>query len=125
MLTELPSVAATSAVDLDTDKAVQEIIRGPQFADVTMLTIACVCLSVYVIVPHVDQAPCSRHRINTILESDRVLVLDAGRVCQEVYLLLQSVLTVCCQVVEFDLPQNLLANKQSAFHSLAAEAGLA
>lgn len=30
-----------------------------------------------------------------------------------------------CQVVEFDLPKNLLANKQSAFHSLAVEAGLA
>jgi ABC-type multidrug transport system fused ATPase/permease subunit len=31
---------ATSAVDLDTDKAIQEIIRGPDFANVTMLTIA-------------------------------------------------------------------------------------
>jgi len=31
---------ATSAVDLDTDKAIQEIIRGPDFADVTLLTIA-------------------------------------------------------------------------------------
>ena len=35
-------VLATSAVDLDTDKAIQEIIRGPDFADVTLLTIACV-----------------------------------------------------------------------------------
>ncbi|RDX54318.1 metal resistance protein YCF1 [Lentinus brumalis] len=78
---------ATSAVDLDTDKAIQEIIRGPQFAHVTMLTIA--------------------HRINTILESDRVLVLDAGK------------------VIEFDTPQALLANRQSSFYSLAAEAGLA
>ncbi|KAI0675473.1 metal resistance protein YCF1 [Trametes maxima] len=78
---------ATSAVDLDTDRAIQEIIRGPQFAHVTMLTIA--------------------HRVNTILESDRVLVLDAGK------------------VIEFDAPKNLLANKQSAFHSLAVEAGLA
>ncbi|KAG5338421.1 hypothetical protein C0989_007305, partial [Termitomyces sp. Mn162] len=31
---------ATSAVDLDTDRAIQEIIRGPSFADVTMFTIA-------------------------------------------------------------------------------------
>ena len=31
---------ATSAVDLDTDQAIQEIIRGPAFHDVTILTIA-------------------------------------------------------------------------------------
>ncbi|KAI0725334.1 metal resistance protein YCF1 [Fomitopsis betulina] len=78
---------ATSAVDLDTDKSIQDIIRGPLFADVTMLTIA--------------------HRINTIMESDRVLILSAG------------------EVTEFDSPKNLLSNKQSAFYSLAAEAGLA
>ncbi|EPQ56430.1 multidrug resistance-associated ABC transporter [Gloeophyllum trabeum ATCC 11539] len=76
---------ATSAVDLDTDKAIQDIIRGPQFAEVTMLTIA--------------------HRLNTILESDRVLVLEAG------------------QVVEWDSPSALLA-KDSVFRSLATEAGL-
>ncbi|PCH44281.1 multidrug resistance-associated ABC transporter [Wolfiporia cocos MD-104 SS10] len=78
---------ATSAVDLDTDRAIQEIIRGPLFADVTMLTIA--------------------HRINTIMESDCVLVLNAGK------------------VEEFDTPQNLLSNKESSFFSLAKEAGLA
>ena len=33
-------LVATSAVDLDTDAAVQEIIRGPLFRDVTILTIA-------------------------------------------------------------------------------------
>ena len=37
-----PLASATSAVDLDTDKAIQEIIRGPDFAGVTLLTIACV-----------------------------------------------------------------------------------
>jgi ATP-binding cassette subfamily C (CFTR/MRP) protein 1 len=31
---------ATSAVDLETDKAIQEIIRGPVFKGVTTLTIA-------------------------------------------------------------------------------------
>ncbi|KAJ3484887.1 hypothetical protein NLI96_g5332 [Meripilus lineatus] len=77
---------ATSAVDLDTDRAIQEIIRGPQFADVTMFTIA--------------------HRLNTIMESDRVLVLDAGK------------------VAEFDSPKNLLAKTDTSFYSLAAEAGL-
>ncbi|KAH7102795.1 metal resistance protein ycf1 [Auriculariales sp. MPI-PUGE-AT-0066] len=77
---------ATSAVDLESDKAIQDILHGPQFANVTMLTIA--------------------HRLHTIMESDRVLVLDAG------------------QVAEFDSPENLLANRDSRFYSLAAEAGL-
>jgi hypothetical protein len=31
---------ATSAVDLETDKSIQEIIRGPQFKNTTILTIA-------------------------------------------------------------------------------------
>ncbi|KIJ59434.1 hypothetical protein HYDPIDRAFT_118534 [Hydnomerulius pinastri MD-312] len=77
---------ATSAVDLDTDRAIQEIIRGPIFDDVTILTIA--------------------HRLNTIIESDRVLVLDQGK------------------VAEFEDPQVLLADKTSRFYSMAAEAGL-
>lgn len=34
------SLAATSAVDLETDKAIQQIIRGPQFEHTTILTIA-------------------------------------------------------------------------------------
>jgi ABC-type multidrug transport system fused ATPase/permease subunit len=77
---------ATSAVDLDTDRAIQEIIRGPIFHDVTILTIA--------------------HRLNTIIESDRVLVLDQG-----------------C-VAEYDAPEVLLADKTSRFYSMAFEAGL-
>lgn len=38
---------ATSAVDLDTDRAIQDIIRGPQFAEVTMLTIASVIATAF------------------------------------------------------------------------------
>ncbi|KII85750.1 hypothetical protein PLICRDRAFT_144304 [Plicaturopsis crispa FD-325 SS-3] len=81
----------TSAVDLDTDKAIQDIIRGPQFADVTMFTIA--------------------HRLNTIIESDRVLVLDAGKASRS-------------SIAELDTPQKLIDDPASMFHSLAAEAGL-
>ncbi|KAG2035311.1 P-loop containing nucleoside triphosphate hydrolase protein [Suillus americanus] len=79
-------VNSTSAVDLDTDRAIQEIIRGPIFRDVAILTIA--------------------HRLNTIMESDRVLVLDAGK------------------IAEFDTPKKLLENNGSIFRSMAMEAGL-
>lgn len=78
---------ATSAVDLDTDQAIQEIIHGPAFTDVTILTIA--------------------HRLNTIMDSNRVLVMDSGRIS------------------ELDSPANLLANPQSTFYALSKEAGLA
>lgn len=94
---------ATSAVDLDTDKAIQEIIRGPDFADVTMLTIAYVFSHLCRFLAKL----LLRHRLNTIMDSDRILVLDAGG------------------VIEFEHPEALLAKKESKFYSLAAESGLA
>ncbi|XP_078069644.1 ATP-binding cassette sub-family C member 10 [Mustelus asterias] len=66
---------ATASVDHKTDQLLQETIRE-QFADKTVLTIA--------------------HRLNTIMDSNRVLVLDAGR------------------VKEFDSP-TVLSNKQDSF----------
>jgi len=53
---------------VETDKVLQETIRT-EFADRTILTIA--------------------HRINTIMDSDRILLLSAGK------------------VVEFDAPENV------------------
>uniref|UniRef100_A0A182NES5 ABC-type glutathione-S-conjugate transporter n=1 Tax=Anopheles dirus TaxID=7168 RepID=A0A182NES5_9DIPT len=76
---------ATAAVDLETDDLIQKTIRT-EFADCTILTIA--------------------HRLNTILDSDRVLVLDKGL------------------VAECDSPQNLLANRDSIFFSMAKNAGI-
>ena len=46
------------------------------------------------------------HRIKTILDSDRVLVLEAGA------------------VQEFASPASLLANQDSAFASMARDAGI-
>jgi len=76
---------ATAAIDVQTDNVVHKIIRE-QFKDCTVLTIA--------------------HRINTILDSDRVMVLDKG------------------EIVELDKPQLLLKNAESAFYSLAKESGV-
>uniref|UniRef100_A0A6I8NPA0 ATP binding cassette subfamily C member 3 n=1 Tax=Ornithorhynchus anatinus TaxID=9258 RepID=A0A6I8NPA0_ORNAN len=76
---------ATAAIDLDTDDLIQGTIRT-QFAECTVLTIA--------------------HRLNTIMDYTRVLVLDAG------------------QVAEFDTPAALLAAK-GIFYGMARDAGLA
>lgn len=75
---------ATAAVDSQTDKIIQETIRE-EFGDKTIITIA--------------------HRIDTILDSDRILFLDRG------------------EVKEFDSPKVLLANKNSLFYSLCKEGG--
>ena len=52
---------ATASVDMESDAAIQTAIRTA-FVDCTMLTIA--------------------HRLNTIMDSDRVVVLDDGRVVE-------------------------------------------
>jgi ABC-type multidrug transport system fused ATPase/permease subunit len=52
---------ATSSVDGDTDLLIQKLIRE-EFSNFTVLTVA--------------------HRLDTIMDSDRVLVLDAGRVVE-------------------------------------------
>ncbi|XP_050313202.1 multidrug resistance-associated protein 1-like [Anthonomus grandis grandis] len=77
---------ATAAVDLETDDLIQKTIRTA-FADCTVLTIA--------------------HRLNTIIDSDRVLVLDKG------------------QIAEFESPNKLLENKESIFFGMCKDAGLA
>ena len=76
---------ATAAIDIETDELIQKTIRS-QFNDCTILTIA--------------------HRLNTIMDSDRIIVLDAGK------------------IAEFDTPQNLLANHNSIFYGMAEDAGL-
>ena len=75
---------ATAAIDVETDQVVQETIRTA-FKDRTILTIA--------------------HRLNTIMDSDRIIVLDNG------------------EVKEFDTPQALMADQSSLFFSLCEEAG--
>uniref|UniRef100_A0A8C1RES8 Uncharacterized protein n=1 Tax=Cyprinus carpio TaxID=7962 RepID=A0A8C1RES8_CYPCA len=76
---------ATAAVDLETDDLIQNTIRT-EFSHCTVLTIA--------------------HRLNTILDSSRVMVLDSGK------------------IVEFDSPSVLLNNQQGHFYSMAKDAGI-
>ncbi|KAG8247924.1 Canalicular multispecific organic anion transporter 1 [Homalodisca vitripennis] len=76
---------ATAAIDLETDDLIQATIRK-EFRDCTVLTIA--------------------HRLNTIMDSDRVLVLDKGH------------------IKEFDSPQNLLKSPSTIFYGMARDAGL-
>ncbi|KAK8748981.1 hypothetical protein OTU49_015623 [Cherax quadricarinatus] len=76
---------ATAAVDLETDDLIQQTIRR-EFASCTVITIA--------------------HRLNTIMDSTRIVVLDRG------------------EIKEFDTPATLLNNKNSIFYGLAKDAGL-
>ncbi|XP_077085852.1 ATP-binding cassette sub-family C member 3 isoform X2 [Siphateles boraxobius] len=75
---------ATAAVDLETDDLIQSTIRT-QFEDCTVFTIA--------------------HRLNTIMDYTRVLVLDKG------------------EIAEFDTPAALLAQR-GIFFGMAKDAGL-
>ncbi|XP_044261212.1 probable multidrug resistance-associated protein lethal(2)03659 [Tribolium madens] len=67
---------ATANVDSETDEMIQKTIRK-KFRECTVLTIA--------------------HRLNTVIDSDKILVMDAGI------------------VVEFDQPERLLQNPESFF----------
>ena len=73
---------ATASVDVVTEQSIQRLL-DEELADATVLTIA--------------------HRLNTIINSDRVLLLDKG------------------SVLEYDEPSTLLGNPDSAFAKLASE----
>ena len=75
---------ATAAVDLETDDLIQATIRK-EFAESSVLTIA--------------------HRLNTIMDYDKIMVLDQG------------------QLLECDTPDNLLA-LGGVFAEMAKSAGL-
>ena len=70
---------ATANIDMVTEQKIQRLI-STQFEGSTMLTIA--------------------HRLNTIIQSDRVLVLSFG------------------QIQEFDSPSNLMKDPESEFSQL-------
>lgn len=73
---------ATSSIDNETDELIQAMLRD-NFADATVLMIA--------------------HRLNTILDSDRVLVLDNG------------------SIMEYDRPGTLLRRPTSLFNRLVQD----
>ncbi|KAG0217774.1 Multidrug resistance-associated protein 1 [Mortierella sp. NVP41] len=75
---------ATASIDMVTDRLLQETIKE-SFADCTVLTIA--------------------HRLNTIIESDKVLVMDGG------------------VVAEFGEPHKLLQDPNGIFAELVSHAG--
>nr|XP_043620654.1 ABC transporter C family member 2-like [Erigeron canadensis] len=77
---------ATAAVDVRTDALIQKTIRE-EFKSCTMIIIA--------------------HRLNTIIDCDRILLLDAG------------------QVVEYDAPVKLLQDEHTAFSKMVQSTGAA
>ncbi|CAM1312340.1 ABCC4 (predicted) [Pycnogonum litorale] len=75
---------ATSNVDNRTDSLIQRTVRS-KFRDCTVITIA--------------------HRLNTVIDCDRILVMDNG------------------SVVEFDSPRVLARNEKSAFYKMIHDTG--
>ncbi|TFK34746.1 multidrug resistance-associated ABC transporter [Crucibulum laeve] len=76
---------ATSAIDYKTDNIIQKTLRNELGSDVTVLTVA--------------------HRLQTIMDSDKIMVLDNGR------------------IVEFDSPKVLLTREDSKLKALVDESG--
>ncbi|KAJ7119364.1 hypothetical protein C8R43DRAFT_1112474 [Mycena crocata] len=76
---------ATSAIDYKTDTIIQASLRNELPKDTTLLTVA--------------------HRLQTIMDADKIMVLDAGR------------------IVEFDSPKELLKNKNGMLRALVDESG--
>jgi ATP-binding cassette, subfamily C (CFTR/MRP), member 1 len=74
---------ATASIDNETDRLIQEMIRE-NFKDSTVLTIA--------------------HRLGTVMDSDKVLVLDDGK------------------LAEFDKPDNLMKIKGGIFRGMVEAA---
>jgi len=75
---------ATSSIDFATDSLVQRTIRD-EFSNSLLITIA--------------------HRIRTIIDYDRLVVLDQGR------------------VVEFDTPLNLIQKEGGVFRGMCLKSG--
>ena len=78
------TVEASSNIDLETDRVIQQMLRD-NFQSCTKLIIA--------------------HRLDTIIDADRILVLDSG------------------EVVEFDKPGVLIQNPESHFLAMIHATG--
>ncbi|KDR82057.1 hypothetical protein GALMADRAFT_240518 [Galerina marginata CBS 339.88] len=76
---------ATSAIDYKTDAIIQSSLRTQLGKDVTVITVA--------------------HRLQTIMDADRIMVLDAGN------------------IMEFDHPRILLQKKEGYLKALVDESG--
>ncbi len=76
---------ATANIDLKTEEVIQQAIKI-SFHNTTIITIA--------------------HRIKTILDYDKILVLHDG------------------EILEYDSPTNLIQNKQSAFSTLLSKSSI-
>jgi len=94
---------ATASVDFNTDLFIQTALRT-SFPDTSLLVIA--------------------HRLNTVMDLDRILALDRGKVLLfHPYCPSSSIYPCCSQVAEFDSPKKLVADKESLLYSMIQATG--
>ncbi|KAJ7776222.1 P-loop containing nucleoside triphosphate hydrolase protein [Mycena metata] len=91
---------ATSAIDYKTDAVIQTSLRTELPPDTTVFTVA--------------------HRLHSIMDADKIMVLDAGHIASNLRL---NYSWLTSAQVEFDSPKVLLQNERGFLRALVDESG--
>jgi ABC-type multidrug transport system ATPase subunit len=92
---------ATSSIDFATDAKIQTTIRE-EFGGSLLLTVA--------------------HRLRTVIDYDRLIVLDKGQVCSSTFAS-ATPSDLSLQIVEFDTPYNLIQKEEGTFRQMCLKSG--
>lgn len=95
---------ATSSIDFETDAKIQATIRE-EFGESLLLTGACLFRHEYVLCVDDEGVYIVAHRLRTVIDYDRLIVLDKG------------------EIAEFDTPLNLIQKEDGIFRTMCLKSG--